>query len=315
MRSKFYAPTCLLMTVISSSSFAQTSEMKEMVEQEKNDTHWSGLPIWGDEVREMGYELPVPVGFGLYMNSQDVEYIASSDFKVDATGGMLGGRGGKSAHYLIPAEDVSITGQDKSLQLRVDAWVLPFLNVYALTGYTQGKKNIQADLSNATRNGKPFSVPATIPISLEYDAYNVGVGGVLATQFDVMEGVNPIIFTLAGAITKSKTTATKSVIKTSIGSVRVGQRYDVPYGKLAVLVGYQYQNIEQNVSGELNNLVVGGVNLADELAFDVDLKSKETSNMSLAMVYDFGPQKKWNVMAEYGFLNWNQFMLSAGYRF
>ncbi|MGB1322266.1 MAG: hypothetical protein ACPG5L_15150 [Vibrio gallaecicus] len=287
----------------------QASDLEDLVEQEKNDAHWSGLPVWGEEVKAMGYELPIPIGFGVYMNSQDVEYVAMDDFKIDAIGGLLGGRNG--SHYVVPAEDVTITGQDKSIQLRADAWVLPFLNVYTLAGYTQGTKSIKADLSNATKDGNPFPVPATIPINLEYDAYNIGLGGVLATQFEVSKNINPIIFTLAGAITKSKTTATDSIIKTRIGSVRVGQRYDVPYGKLAVLAGYQYQNIEQNVSGSIADLG----KLADKLDFDVDLKSKEVHNMSIAMVYDFGYQKEWNIMAEYGFLNWTQFMISAGYRF
>ncbi|MCW8346547.1 hypothetical protein MD535_11090 [Vibrio sp. ZSDZ65] len=293
---------------------AAGSELIEQVEREKNQAHWSGLPIWGEQVREMGYELPIPVGFGVYMNSQDVEYIATDDFKIDATGGVLGGFG-KPAHYVVPADDVAIKGTDKSVQLRADAWVFPFLNIYGLAGYTEGNKEISADLSNATRNGKPFGVPATIPINIEYQAYNLGIGAVIATQIDVIEGINPIIITAAGAVTNAWTTTTDSTILTKIGSLRVGQRYDVPYGKLALLLGYQYQSIEQNVTGSLTNLQVGGINLADELQFDVDLKSKETSNMSLAAVYDFGYEKEWNLMAEYSFLNWNQLIVAVGYRF
>ncbi|MGF1750593.1 hypothetical protein [Vibrio cionasavignyae] len=293
---------------------AAGSELIEQVEREKSQAHWSGLPIWGEQVREMGYELPIPVGFGVYMNSQDVEYIATDDFKIDATGGVLGGFG-KPAHYVVPADDVAIKGTDKSVQLRADAWVFPFLNIYGLAGYTEGNKEISADLSNATRNGKPFGVPATIPINIEYQAYNLGIGAVIATQIDVIEGINPIIITAAGAVTNAWTTTTDSTILTKIGSLRVGQRYDVPYGKLALLLGYQYQSIEQNVTGSLTNLQVGGINLADELQFDVDLKSKETSNMSLAAVYDFGYEKEWNLMAEYSFLNWNQLILAVGYRF
>ncbi|WP_216613812.1 hypothetical protein [Vibrio mediterranei] len=131
----------------------------------------------------------------------------------------------------------------------------------------------------------------------------------------MIDGFNPIIVTAAGAVTNAWTTTTDSTILTKIGAVRVGQRYDVPYGKLTMLLGYQYQSIEQNVTGSLTDLQVGGLNLADELRFDVNLKSKETSNMSLAAVYDFGYEKEWNLMAEYSFLNWNQLIVSMGYRF
>ncbi|WP_240645367.1 hypothetical protein [Vibrio mediterranei] len=294
--------------------YAAGDELKQQVEREKNQAHWSGLPVWGEQARDLGYELPIPVGFGIYMNSQDVEYVATDDFKIDATGGLLGGRN-KPNHYVVPADDVSIKGSDKSVQLRLDAWVFPFLNVYGLAGYTEGNKEISADLSNATRNGKPFPVPATIPINIEYEAYNLGIGAVLATQFEVIDGFNPIIVTAAGAVTNAWTTTTDSTILTKIGAVRVGQRYDVPYGKLTMLLGYQYQSIEQNVTGSLTDLQVGGLNLADGLRFDVNLKSKETSNMSLAAVYDFGYEKEWNLMAEYSFLNWNQLIVSMGYRF
>lgn len=290
------------------------NDLERQVEQEINETHWSGLPIWGDKLREMGYDLPIPVGFGIYMNSQDVEYVASDDFSVGAVGGVLDPRG-KGSEYLIPAEDVSIKGQDKSIQMRLDAWVLPFLNLYVLAGYTKGDKDIVADLSNATRNGKPFSLDVALPLKLEYEAYNYGFGGVLATQFQVIDDVNPLIVTLAGATTRSNTTVTDSVIKTNIASLRVGQRYEVPHGKLAILLGYQYQKISQNISGSIDNLSAGGIDLAEQLEFNVDLENKDTSNMSLAAVYDFGPQNKWNIMAEYSFLNWNQLLISTGYRF
>ncbi|MGR5093021.1 hypothetical protein ACPV5O_08475 [Vibrio maritimus] len=304
--------------------YSTDSELIQQVEREKNQAHWSGLPIWGEQVREMGYELPIPVGFGIYMNTQDVEYVATDDFHVNAVGGVLGGLGHDrlsqcklnpsvdcSQQYSIPAEDVRITGQDKSIQLRLDAWVFPFLNVYGLAGYTKGSKDILADLSNAKMGDDDFRIPATLPLNLEYEAYNLGLGSVLATQFDVAKGINPIILTVAGAVTNSWTTTTDSTILTKIAAVRVGQRYDVPYGKLALLVGYQYQSIEQNITGSLSDLGV----LANELQFDVDLKSKHTSNMSLAAVYDFGYQKEWNLMAEYSFLNWNQLIVSMGYRF
>lgn len=290
------------------------SELIQQVEREKNQAHWSGLPVWGEQVREMGYELPIPVGFGIYMNSQDVEYVATDDFNLQATGGTLGNFGKRreecypncTTSLALPSENVEITGHDKSIQMRLDAWVFPFLNVYGLAGYTQGDKKIGLVLGDQKIDEL---------LRLEYEAYNLGIGTVLATQFELIDGWNPIIVTAAGAVTNSWTTTTDSTILTKIGAVRVGQRYDVPYGKLALLVGYQYQSIEQNITGSLDGLAFNGVNLADELRFDVDLRSKHTSNMSLAAVYDFGYQKEWNLMAEYSFLNWNQLIVSMGYRF
>ncbi|MCW8335264.1 hypothetical protein [Vibrio paucivorans] len=280
-----------------------------------SDAHWSNLPIWGEEVKKLGYELPLPIGLGVYFNNQDVNYVATDDFKVGATGGLLGGLFGQQAGYIVPAEDVSITGQDTSVQLRADAWVFPFLNIYGLLGYTEGNKNIEADLSNATRNGSPFPVPVTIPIDLTYEAYNYGLGAVLASQVDVIESIDPIIVTFSAAYTRSKTTATDSYIDTKIASIRAGQKFELDDARLTVLLGFQYQNISQNVTGTLDNLSVNGISIADELRFDVDITNQEISNLSLMANYDFGPSKRWNVLAEYSFLNWNQLIISAGYRF
>ncbi|MGF1699144.1 hypothetical protein L4D09_02335 [Photobacterium makurazakiensis] len=306
-------------------------------QQEIDNLHWSGLPVFGEQARALGYDLPIPVGFGIYMNTQEVEYIAENDFGILAKGGTLGrlcGFGGSSSSsripskpskpqpgsgecaMSIPAENVSITGKDESIQLRLDAWIFPFMNVYGLAGYTRGSKNILADLSNVTINGRQTNgINATLPLNLEYEAYNLGLGTVLATQFTPINGMRPIIVTAVGAMTNSWTTTTDSTIKTYIGALRVGQRYDLPHGKLTLMGGYTYQMIQQNVSGTIDLAGTELDNLADTIDFDVDLKSKESNNMAVTAVYDFGDNNEWMIFAEYGFLNWNQLTFSVGRRF
>ncbi|MCW8334440.1 hypothetical protein [Vibrio paucivorans] len=277
--------------------------------------HWSHLPFWGETVSEMGYELPLPLGFGIYFNNQDVNYKATNDFQVGATGGLLGGLLGKEANYIVPAEDVDISGTDKSIQLKADAWVLPFLNIYGLLGYTEGNKDINVDLSNATRNGNPFNIPVTIPINLEYQAYNYGIGAVIASQIDTIEQIDPIIMTFSAAYTRSNTTVTDSSIETKIAAVRFGQKFESNLGRLTLLLGYQHQSIDQTISGSLTHLSAGGVTIADELNFNADITNVHNNNLSVLANIDFGPKKRWNLTAEYSFLNWNQLTLAAGYRF
>ena len=261
------------------------------------EEHWSGLPFLGKQARERGYQLPIPIGFNVFYNKQEVGYVANNGFQI-ALGDL---------DLNIPSEDVIITGEDESIQLRADAWVLPFWNVYGLVGHTKGFKNIQVDLSNTQIGFIPgLDVQFTIP--LEYKAYNVGLGTVLAGQVEVIPGMHPFIFTGVAAFTNSWTTATDSTIQTYIGSIRTGQRYSVPGGQLAVLVGYNYQLISQNVTGSVALGKLG-------LDYEVNLESKETKNMAVSMMYDFGPKQEWNLFLEYGFLNWDQLILSVGRRF
>jgi len=268
------------------------------------EEHWSGLPFLGQKAREMGYQLPIPLGFNVYYNKQEVGYVAQDDFKLGFK--KTNKRGQVTENTLpLPAELVTITGEDESIQLKVDAWILPFWNVYALAGYTKGFKTIGLDLSE---HGIPY-----FDFDLNYEAYNVGIGNVLAGQVEVIPGMHPFIFTGVVAFTNSWTTTTDSTIQTYIGSFRTGQRYTVPGGQLALLVGYNYQLINQNVTGSLESFNIGPNQY--ELSYDVDLKSEETGNMSVSMVYDFGPKQEWNMFLEYGFLNWNQVIFSVGRRF
>ena len=265
------------------------------------EEHWSGLPFLGKKAREMGYQLPIPLGFNVFYNKQEVGYVAQDDFKLG-----LKGLTPKDIEVSIPADDVVITGEDESIQLKVDAWILPFWNVYGLVGHTKGRKDILVDLSN-TQIGFIPGMDIQFNIPIEYKAYNVGLGSVLAGQVEVIPGMHPFIFTGVMAFTNSWTT-TDSTIQTYIGSFRTGQRYAVKGGQLAVMLGYNYQLINQNVTG---NYDFG----AFAVDYDVNLKSQETGNMSVSMVYDFGPKQEWNMFLEYGFLNWNQVIFSIGRRF
>ncbi|GIU47247.1 hypothetical protein TUM4438_25800 [Shewanella sairae] len=302
----------MLLATMGLNAWADGSSDTSDIER-KQPAHWSHLPIWGDKARELGYELPIPVGFNIYYNKQSVAYDAKDNFNLGLTGS--GWLNNINANVVIPAEDVIITGEDESIQLRADAWVLPFLNIYGLAGYTKGHKDILADLSNAEGLG-PNGIDMVLPIPIEYTAYNLGVGAVLAGQAEVIPGMHPFIFTGVAAFTNSWTTTTDSTIQTYIGSIRMGQRYDVGGDKLAFLLGYNYQMINQKIGGSYDfNIPLFNKKGGLAIDYDVHLVSAESHNMSVSMVYDFGPKNEWNVFLEYGFLNWDQVLLSVGRRF
>ncbi len=312
-KSLLSLPLCFFLTY-SLSSHAAEPDVQTAVNQLTKPAHWSGLPLLADEATKRGHDLPLPIGVSLFYNNIDADYVADNDFQVQVDGGLLGFRGPND--YVVPAEDVSITGSDRSVQLKIDAWILPFWNVYALLGYTEGRKDIRAKLDNV--EGLPCDDACNgivLPIPIEYTAKNYGIGTVLAGKIDPIIGDTPVIVMAVGAIVNANTDTTDSVIKTKLASIRVGQRYDIGSDKLAWFLGFSHQSVNQNVTGDYSFVGTDLAPLMEEVKFDIDLAKKETKNMSVSINYDFGPRNEWNLYTEYGFLNWQHLIIGVGRRF
>jgi len=300
------------------SIFLHADNVKSIVDT-TTAPHWSGLPIWGEKAAALGHKLPAPIGISIYYNDQTVPYKSNNDFYITANGGVIGGGSGNSTDVVIDQNAVDIDGRDQSIQLRLDAWILPFLNVYGLLGHTKGNKDVVADTTNVSIPDKPVIEAAlrkagSLRIPIEYEAVNVGLGVVLAGQVTPWD-LHPIIMTVVGAYAIANTTTTDNNIYTKIGAFKVGQRYDVPGGKLAGLIGVTYQKIDQDIEGTYNFKGTSVEPLMETVDYKVSLESDETVNMAATIMYDFGKDEKWNVMVEYGFLNWNQVTFALGRRF
>ncbi|MBI1317289.1 hypothetical protein GC167_10630 [bacterium] len=85
------------------------------------------LPIMGDAVAERGIGLPLP--FGVMANGfSGIQYLQLTGLKV-----------GFGSSELIPLDDIvqfeEVSALANSPNIRLDAWLFPFLNVYAIGGY------------------------------------------------------------------------------------------------------------------------------------------------------------------------------------
>ena len=88
------------------------------------------LPIWGDEARARGYDLPEPFGVGYnYMNLRQ-------DIVVDKIGFIMP----KNPEFgnALNIEAGHTREKSETHMLKVDSWILPFMNVYGLYGKTKG---------------------------------------------------------------------------------------------------------------------------------------------------------------------------------
>jgi hypothetical protein len=119
----------------------------------------SFLPILGDEARKRGIELPLPLGAGLvyYHLDRDIEV---SDVRV--------GRNGAPPTSVSQFAALAANSRVDNVNVKVDVWILPFVNVYAIVGYLWNKSDTRIDvtlpplLPGGTPRRKTLEVPTEI---------------------------------------------------------------------------------------------------------------------------------------------------------
>jgi len=218
----------------------------------KEVSHWSGLPVWGEkEARERGFELPPPLGV-----SGNV-YSAKHNFDIPET--KLGGPRGPllDVGSLVRVTNVKIA--ETAWTSRFDAWVLPFLNLYAIAGYVDGTADIGV---------RPAMLPIgpKLDIHLEYEGPTVGLGGTLAAGFNPIKDRPTIVFGLADLnftqtfLDFKRLVASLDAVDVVVFSMRLGVRERIlqnsSLGDVYVSLwgGAMYQGVQEIMTGRLEIL-------------------------------------------------------------
>jgi hypothetical protein len=100
---------------------------------------WSSfLPLMGDLARQRGIELPLPFGAGLvfYHLSRDIRI---TDLRV--------GRNGAPPASASEFAQLGSRADVDNLNVKVDAWILPFVNLYAIAGYIWNESQTRVDVT------------------------------------------------------------------------------------------------------------------------------------------------------------------------
>jgi len=213
------------------------------------EPHWSGLPIWAAEAEERGYQLPLPFGIAItgYSARQPVNI---QDLQL--------GRNGLppvSVKNFLVIDKVDTS--QKNLSAKFDVLVLPFLDVYALLGYTTGSTAGLIQVPGETIGG--ILEPRTLQLNASFNGPTYGGGVTLQGGTKVSEWRDLTAFAVADLnVTQTKLSFenetliahTKPVAK--IFSARVGLRGAAgPSTNAAVWIGAMYQRIQQEVAGDV----------------------------------------------------------------
>jgi hypothetical protein len=249
-------------------------------------------------------ELPRTWGIGIDYFSMRQPYQIDSLSLIDTLDTPGGPVPIDLAALLVPDPSILDVNNDvRNFDLKLDVWVLPFLNVFGIYGQIDGDTTI--DLRPL---GLPLP-PQTNSLTFSYDGDVFGGGVVLAAGGDKWFASVTATFTdtnLGGSFDSSVEATT---IQPRIG-LRAGS-------SLEIWVGGYILDAEEKHSGsvDLDLGLVGGMLPVDaqDVAFDVDLSQKEDFNPSIGM--HMMMSEAWESTIEIGFGDRRTALANFTYRF
>lgn len=264
--------------------------------------HWSGLPIWSAEAEARGYEIPLPFGIGV------TAYSARQP--VDIHDLQLGRNGNPPVSVTNFLQINRVDTSQKNISAKFDVLVFPFLDVYALLGYTTGTTKGLIQIPGEPILG--IIEPAVLQLNAAFNGptYGAGVtlqgGGKVSDWHDLTAIVaadwnrtqTKLSFENEALIANTKPVAT-------VFSARVGLHGTVGNSMgAAVWVGAMHQKIQQEVAGSVANT---------DLQFIVNQSPTKPWNTLLGGLFEFG--KNGYVLLEGGFGARQSILAAAVYRF
>jgi hypothetical protein len=130
---------------------------------------WSSfLPILGEEATKRGIELPLPFGAGA------VYYHLSRDIKITD---VRVGRNGNPPTSVSSFAQLAARADVDNVNVKVDAWILPFVNLYLIAGYIWNSSTTTIDVSlpPLISGGSPREKRMEVPTRLTGSVGGVGI--------------------------------------------------------------------------------------------------------------------------------------------
>ncbi len=207
----------------------------------------------------------------------------------------------KSLEFQLPGVgeiDPSLVGVTNDLQhydLKLDAWITPFLNVFALVGRLDADTLV--DLSKVTIPGLPLPL-GTLPVSYDGTVYGLGI--------NLLYGTDRWFAALNSTWTD---TSLNGAFDSSVSSFTMQPRIGLIKNKWTVWVGGMYLDTEEKHSGTIKLPVPG----LPPIPFNVELATAEEWNYAVGIGHVFSP--KAHISLELGFGDRDHTLFNFTYRF
>ncbi|GLS89960.1 hypothetical protein GCM10007916_10270 [Psychromonas marina] len=257
------------------------------------------LPFLAQDAIDRGYELPKPYGFSFnYMKMNQPLIVDSVDFY---------GPNGGSFDGIVDIETSNAHQESETLTLRADAWVLPFLNLYGVLGYTRGSSLAPVAVTLFPGGIGGGIGPIPFDFELEFDGPTYGVGATL------VGGIGNWFAMVDGNYTLTDLNILDGEISSIVISPRVGYMTKYKQHAIQVWVGAMYQNVEQKFTGTLRDIGIGGDGDLGSSKFVVEQHLEDKWNGLIGGQVGLTPNI--DLLMEAGFGTRSSFMLGLGYRF
>ena len=247
-----------------------------------------------------GHELPLPLGIraNVFFMEQDME---AQSIAVDIPPLPLP-TGPLQLPPGLPAESAKLESRVTTTTAKIDAWLLPFLNVYGVAGYVDG----ETTASGFSVGGLPPELASLLPNSfaIAYSGSTYGVGGTLAA------GYNQFFASLDANYTESDLDIGDSTIEAFVISPRVGITGDLGGLTGALYVGAMYQDVDEQQNGTVKFPIMG---TSVPVGYDVISAAKEEWNYLVGA--NLKASESWNYGIEVGFSDRTHVMATLNYRF
>jgi hypothetical protein len=247
------------------------------------------LPIWGDEARKRGYEIPLPFGGSVVGVWTKESYVVTE---------IALGPGGVPP---VPVDFLTMTdvvGQAQNTSARFDMWLFPFMNLYGLVGYTSGTSggNLTIDPSS------PFLPTITTPVKIDLEGPTYGVG----TTF--VYGNQWLMALLDLAYTKTDLDFSETDLTATVVTPRVGLHRKFGEMRGAAWIGAMYREVDGRLLGTVDIPLLGG-----PIQVEVAQEAVNPWNFLLGGQWQF--TEHFQVITEYGIGDGYLVVFSAMARF
>ena len=261
------------------------------------------LPFMAQKVIDLGYDLPKPFGISI------IPVVMRQDMNLDNLAISLTDG---------PLQDIDIVDFDgtsvesNTLQFKLDAWLFPFMNVFASFGLLDGSANVPVvvqgvDLMNYVGLGarcdggllEPNLCQRTLVAEFkpEYKGESYTVGFTLATGWKKMFVALPVSHTWTN-LDDGKEAEAFNV------SPRIGVNSDIgSWGIMSTFIGATYLDSTNQVTGAFtfDTSDSGVPELGDTVTVDYEVDQSNKDKWNYLIGFNWNISRRWSAQAEAGF--------------
>ena len=234
-----------------------------------------------DLVDEGDFFAPWGVGVDIFTMKQDYS-IKSLEFQIPGVGD-------------IDPSNIGVTNNVQNVDIKLDVWVTPFLNVFALVGRLNAHTYV--DLSNVAIPGLPVAL-GTLPVSYDGTVYGGGANLVYGTEK-----------WFAALNNTWTTTSLNGDFDSSVKSVTVQPRIGLIVDQWTLWGGGMWLDTTEKHSGSIALPVPGW----PPVPFNIELKTANKWNYAIGFGRIFSPRA--TLYFEYGFGDRKHTLFNFTYRF